>query len=144
VLTVGPTGLKVGSSSPLGLTIGNTGDAVAVDAYLGVVLPPVSGPGLGCPAGDAVAFAVAGSSSLVVRCASQSPATFPRFVAGASLPAALPSTTVSNFFGLAWPSTAPGSYSVFLILTTPNSVADGGVAASDVIAATTKTVTIAN
>ena len=89
-----------------------------------------------------MAFATAGSPTLVVRCASQSPATFPRFVANASLPAALPSTTLSNFFGLSWPSGAPGSYSVFVILTKPNAVADGAVAPSDVIAVNSKSITL--
>ena len=100
-LGVGSSGVP-GETSSLTATIGNPGDATLVDVYLGVLIPPEAGPGLGCPQGDAIAFAAEGSSSLVVRCASSSPATFPRFATGASIPAGLPPTSVPDFFGLRW------------------------------------------
>jgi hypothetical protein len=142
-LGVGSTGLRVGQTSSLSASITNPGAAVSVDVYLGVLLPAAAGPGLGCPRGDAVAFATEGSPGLTVRCASASPATFPRFSTGTSIPNWAATTTVSDFFSLAWPSAAAGADTVFMALTASGALADGITGANDVIAFDTKTVTIA-
>ena len=141
-VAVGTTGLKAGDASPLTATVGNPGKTTLVDVYLGVQLPATAGPALGCPNGDAVAFATAGSSSLAIRCASASPATFPRFTAGTSIPAGLPTTTVPDFFGLTWSSAQPGPHTVFMAFTVAGSLADGVIHDEDLVAFATDAVTI--
>jgi hypothetical protein len=136
-------GARVGDASPLSLTVDNPGGAVSMDVYLGVLLPPEAGPGLGCPQGDAIAFAGDTSPTLAVRCASASPATFPRFAAGASIPAGLPPTTLPDFFGLSWASASSGRYVVFMAFTPPGSLADGTTGPGDIIAIDSDTVTVA-
>lgn len=131
-LDVGASGLTPGEASALTAIVGNPGGAATVDVYLGVQLPPAAGAGLGCPQGDAIAFAAEGSESLVVRCASESPATFPRFAAGADIPAGLPPTTLPGFFGLKWMQT--GANTVFMVFTKAGSLADGVIHPEDVIA----------
>ena len=140
-LGVGSSGVT-GDASLLTATIGNPGAATLVDVYLGVLLPPEAGPALGCPQGDAIAFATEGSSSLVIRCASASPATFPRFAAGASIPAGLPPTSVPDFFGLRWSPDQTGSHLVFMIFTVPGSLADGVIHEEDIIAFAADPVTV--
>jgi hypothetical protein len=134
-------GTRIGDASPLTLTVDNPGGAVKTDVYLGVLLPPEAGPGLGCPLGDAIAFAGDTSAKLVVSCASASPATFPRFAVGASIPAGLPPTTLPDFFGLSWLSAPTAPHVVFMAFTAPGSLADGTVGPDDIIA--TDTVTVA-
>jgi hypothetical protein len=141
-LSVGSAGLRTGEKSSLSATLANPGGAVSVDVYLGVVLPAAAGPGLGCPGGDAIGFLTGPSSSLTIRCASASPATFPRFAAGVSVPAGLAPTTLSDFTTVGWPSSSGGTHVVFAALTVPNALADGVIGPSDVIAAGTKTVTV--
>jgi hypothetical protein len=143
-LGVGSTGLRVGQTTSLSASITNPGAAVSVDVYVGVLLPSAAGPGLGCPRGDAVAFVTEGSSALTVRCASASPATFPRFSTGTSIPTWAAATTMSDFFALAWPSSSAGADTVFMALTAAGALADGTIAAGDVIAFDTRTVTIAD
>jgi hypothetical protein len=141
-LAVGSTGLKAGDQSALSLTVGNPGGDMSVDVYLGVALAASAGPALGCPRGDAIAFATSqASAGLTVRCASASPATFPRFASGVFVPAALPPTTLSDFFGLGWPSQG-GAHVVFVAFTVPNSLNDGVINANDIVSIDTKTVTI--
>ena len=140
-LTVGSAGLKSGGKSSLSAVVNNPGAPVRADIYLGILLPPAAGPGLGCPRGDAVAFATGGSSGFTVRCASASPATFPRFAAGYAVPGGAP-VNLPDFFALDWPSSSSGAHVVFMSLAAPNSLADGSLDAGDVIATDSKTVTI--
>jgi hypothetical protein len=59
-----------------------------------------------------------------------------------TLPGALPSTTVSDFFTFTWGTTEPaGTYTIFLALTPVRAFADGQVGPSDVLAADAQTVT---
>jgi hypothetical protein len=141
-LAVGSTGLKSGDQSPLSLTVGNPGEDVSVDVYLGMMLPAEAGPGLGCPQGDAVAFSRDQSSGLTVVCASASPATFPRFASSVFVPAALPPTTLADFFGLEWLASHSGSHLVFVAFTVPGSLNDGTIDAGDIVALDTTTVTV--
>ena len=140
-LAVGSSGQRSGEQSPLTVTIANPGGAVSGDVYIGVGLPAAAGAGLGCPNGDAVGFVTAGSSSLTVRCASASPATFPRFAAGTTIPAGLGATTPTNL-AIAWPPTAGGAHVVFIALTVPGALADGNVGPNDVLAVDSRTVTV--
>jgi hypothetical protein len=142
-LMVGSGAVKAGEASPLSLTVANAGDAVHVDVYLGVLLPPASGPALGCPAGDAIAFAIEGSPTLTVRCASSPPSTFPRF-AGTGIPGDLPPTTLADFFGLAWPAATGGPHVVFMAFTPAGALSDGSIGPNDIIVVDSKTVTVGN
>jgi hypothetical protein len=121
----------------LDLTVGNPAAALAVDIYLGALLPSAAGPGLGCPLGDAIAFAT-GSSS-VIRCLSASPASFPKFAASASIPAG--PTTLTHFFSFEWPPAPAGTYTLFVVFTVPGSLDDGDIGPSDIIAIGSDTLT---
>jgi hypothetical protein len=142
-LGVDTAGLRAGGSSKLSVTVMNSGSPVSADVYLGVVLPSQAGPGLGCPGGDAVAFAADGGSTFTVRCASASPATFPRFASGITIPT-VSRAIASDFMTLGWPSSASGTAVVFLAFTRPGSLADGRIDDNDVMAIDSKTVTISN
>src|SRR5262249_53514977 len=87
--------------------------------------------------------ATPGSASLTIRCASASPATYPRFASDASIPAKLPPTTVADFFGLRWGLGPPGTHTIFLAFTAAGSLADGVINLEDIVALATKQVTVA-
>jgi len=113
------------------LMVGNPIGALSVDIYLGAVLPPAAGPGLGCPMGDAVAFVIP-SSGAVIRCLSASPASFPKFVAGGTIPAG--PSTLASYFSFVWPAAPAGPYTVFVAFAVPGSLGDGDIGPDDVIA----------
>jgi hypothetical protein len=121
----------------LDLTVGNPAAALTVDIYLGALLPSAAGPGLGCPLGDAIAFAT--SSSSVIRCLSASPASFPKFSAGASIPAG--PSTLANFFSFEWPPAPAGAYTLFVLFAVPGSLDDDRIGPSDIIAICSDTLT---
>ena len=115
----------------LDLTVANPAAALSVDVYLGAVLPPAAGPGLGCPMGDAVAFVTA-SSGVAIRCLSASPASFPKFVAGGTIAAG--ASTLANAFSFVWPAAPAGTYTIFVAFAVPGSLGDGDIGPDDVIA----------
>jgi len=115
----------------LDLTVANPAAALSVDVYLGAVLPPAAGPGLGCPMGDAVAFVTA-SWGVVIRCLSAEPASFPKFVAGETIAAG--ASTLASYFTLVWPEAPPGTYTIFVAFAVPGSLGDGDIGPDDIIA----------
>jgi hypothetical protein len=63
---------------------------------------------------------------VVTSCLSASPSTFAPLVANVVLPGTLPAITITGFFSLVWPATAPpGGYTFFFVLTVPQAGADG-------------------
>src|SRR5438105_4377344 len=122
----------------LDLTVANPLGPLSADIYVGAVLPSSAGPGLGCPMGDAIAFA-SGSSGVVVRCRSSSAASFPKFAAGAFIPAG--PITFASFFSVTWPAAPAGSYVVFVAFAVPGSLDDGVIGPGDIIAIVGDTVT---
>jgi hypothetical protein len=141
ILSVGAGGRKAGDTTSMSVTVNNPGAAVNVDVYVGTLLPSAAGAGLGCPRGDAVAFA-SGSSGLTIRCASDSPATFPRFATNVALAAGQPATTLADFARVTWPSSSPGSDTVFVALTASGGLLDEAFNSNDIVAMDSKTVTI--
>jgi hypothetical protein len=134
--------VKSGDTSQVSLTVANPGSSVTADVYAGLVLPPAAGAAVGCPQGDAIAFATPGASTVTVRCLSASTASFPKFASSVSVPGALAATTVPNAFSFVWPSLPAGTYTVFLAFTVPGSLADGTLNAADIITIATDTVTL--
>jgi len=132
---------RAGDALQMTLTVGNPGDTLLVDVYAGIALAPAAGPGLGCPLEDAIAFLTDGLAHFVIRCASASPASFPRLFAGASIPAGLPATTFPGFFGFVWPPAPAGPYTVFMAFTVPGSLAHGSIGPGDTIVVATDTLT---
>ena len=122
----------------LDLTVDNPMGALSVDIYLGAVLPPAAGPGLGCPMGDAVAF-VTPSSGVAIRCLSSSPASFPRFVAGGSIAAG--ASTLASYFSFVWPAAPAGTYTIFVAFAVPGSLGDGDIGPDDIIAVASSALT---
>ncbi len=123
------------SSVHIDITVANPGAATVVDVYFGVLLPPQVGPALGCPGGDATAFLVDGFARIIVQCLSASPEKFEPLFRNVSIPAALPVTTIPNFFSFDRPSEFPaGPYTVFLALTLPGALSDGRLDPTDVVA----------
>ncbi len=121
----------------------NSGPEELVDVYFGALLPPETGPGLGCPSADPVAFVADGFTRVVVTCLSASPETFPPMFRSVSIPAELPATLIPDFWGFEWtPSLAAGAYTFFLVLTPPDALADGRVDATDLIATAFYTLTL--
>jgi hypothetical protein len=108
------------------LSATNTGAQITQDLYLVVAVPPALSSSLGCPAGDAVAFATEAFASVVVRCANTaSPATFPPFARGVTIPV---SPTPAALSGLTFPWPAgltPGTYTFAVFATAPNAFTDG-------------------
>ena len=115
------------------VTAANAGGAALVDLYFAILLPAASGPGLGCPYGDAVAFFGNAFSTVVVTCVSAPPQTFPILFQHLSVPAGLPATGVSNFFSFTWPTgVAPGTYTFAIFATPPDAFSDGTIDPGDV------------
>jgi hypothetical protein len=127
------TTFQTGDPLAVSSTASNPGDARNVDVYFGLLLPPGAGPALGCPLGDAAAFAAEGTSGLFVRCLSSSPATFPRLAVGVSIPAGLPATTVADVFASVWPPAPGGTYVVFMAFTAPEALVDGLLGPGDIV-----------
>ena len=140
----------LGSSLALGLTLNRhtavagdpvqitlsataTGAPITQDFYLAVGVPPTLSSALGCPAGDAVAFATEGFASIVVRCSgTASPQSFPPFVRGLTIPAS-PTPTALPGLTFPWPAgLAPGTYTFALVATPPNAFADGVIGPTDI------------
>src|SRR5206468_9570067 len=103
--------VAVGDVVQVSISPVNPGAAEVVDLYFAILLPAASGPSLGCPNGDAVAFFGNAFSTVIVTCVSAPPQTFPILFQHLSIPAALPATGVPNFFSFPWPaSVPPGTY----------------------------------
>jgi mannan endo-1,4-beta-mannosidase len=122
------------------VTAANPGPEVSVDVFFGAQLPPAAGPGLGCPAGDALVFLADGFTRAVVTCASAPPQEFAPLGRSIVVPANLPPTTV-RLHTLVWPTgILPGPYTFFLGLTPPNAFANGHVHGAHGVEVTTLTV----
>jgi len=132
---------KSGDTTPIDLTVANPGGAVVVDAYFGVLVPPAVAASYGCN-GEALAFAIQGSSTFTIRCRSWSSATYPPYAKGVTVPAGLPPTQLTSLFNVVWPSAPAGTYTVFLTLVKPGSVADGTVDPGDIVVQATQTITL--
>jgi hypothetical protein len=133
-VTLNQTHYVAGDLLAMNLTATNSASSAAVvDAYLGIILPASAGPGLGCPAGDAIAFVTSGFAGIAIKCQSAAPSSFPRVVSSASVPAG--TTVVNSFFATVLPPGIPtGSYAAFLALTPPNAFADDTIDAGDLAA----------
>jgi len=141
-LTVTGRTPKTGDTSQVNLTVANPGAALVGDAYLGLLIPAAAAPSVGCAQGDALAFATPGASTFTVRCLLGSAATFPVYSRGVTIPAGLSPTAVLDVFHFVWSSLPAGTYTVFLALTVPGSLADGAINAADIVALATDTVTL--
>jgi hypothetical protein len=124
------------------VAVANDGTPRLVDVYFGALLPVEAGPGLGCPAGDAIAFVTEGSG--VVTCVTAPPTTFAPLFRSVSLPSSLPETTIPNFWSFVWPSDLPtGAYTIFLTLTPPDAFSDGRADPIDLLATASQGLTFA-
>jgi len=113
-------------------TVANPGPEGEVDVFLGAVLPPAAGPGLGCPGQDALAF-VTESGSFALACLSAPPTTFPRFARRVVLPGSLGPVTVP-LLSFTWPpGLMPGTYVFFLAFTRVDAFS-GGMRSTDILA----------
>jgi hypothetical protein len=134
---------RPGDTLQVDLTVSNPGPALVVDAFFGLVLPPASGPALGCPNGDAVAFFVSNLTAFFPTCLSAPLQSFPPLAQSVTFPANVAPATFVNFFSLLWPAVAPaGTYTVFFFLTPPAAFADG-FGPDDLTALTTASVDFA-
>lgn len=133
-LSVSQPTLRGGDTLSVNLSVVNPGAAAVVDVFFGIILPPSFAAAFGCPAGSTpIAFIVTGS--VIVKCPSDSPSTFPRFVAGVTVPGGLPLTTVPGFFTAPLPPGMPtGTYLVFFALARRGAFLDGTFDADDVLA----------
>jgi Divergent InlB B-repeat domain len=112
----------------------NPGPRGVGDFYLGAVLPPAAGPGLCCPAGDALVFFADGGTTFAIRCLSSPASTFPPFLANVSVPGGLPPVVVP-LFSLIWPAGAPpGPYTFFGALTALSAFNGATLNFADVVA----------
>jgi hypothetical protein len=134
-LTLNTHTVAPGDLVRVSVTAVNPGVAGFVDVYFAILVPPASGPSLGCPNGNAVAFLADALSKIVVTCASAPAQTFPILYQDVSIPAGLPVTVVSDFYSLVWPPGAPlGTYIFAMFFTHPGALADGVIDPADVIA----------
>jgi hypothetical protein len=124
-----------GDPVQLTLTKTNTGATITQDLYVAVLVPPALSTALGCPAGDAAAFATQ-SGSVVVRCTgSAAPQTFPAFASGMVIAASPTPTTQPGFVSVTWPAgLPPGPYTFAVFTTAPNAFTDGVVGPGDIAA----------
>ena len=166
--SVGPS-FRTGDTLQVDLTVSNPGPALVVDAFFGLVLPPASGPALGCPNGDAVAFFVNNLTAFSLTCLSAPPQSFPPLAQSVTFPANVAPVTIPNFFSLLWPADSAvaiaafgdgtvvgpqagatashvyptaGTYTLFLFVTPPAAFADG-FGPDDLTALTTASVDFA-
>jgi hypothetical protein len=119
-LDINQQAFALGDRFRVDVTATNGGPVAVVDVYSGSLLPPASGPALGCPDGDAVAYLVdppAGFGGVVFRCLSGGPSNAVPLYRRASVPG--PVVTVDDFFGFNWPLTTAGSYTIFVFFTHP-------------------------
>ena len=80
-----PSTLRGGNTLSVNLSVVNPGTAAVVDVFFGFILPPAFAAAFGCPADNTpIAFITAGGA--IVKCPSDSPSTFPRFLAGVTVP----------------------------------------------------------
>jgi uncharacterized delta-60 repeat protein len=109
-----------GETLRAGIAEANYGKEIMVDKYFGALLPPAAGPGLGCPAGDAIVFL---TPRMVLTCRSASPQTFEPVARNLLLPAHFPALRTPNFYSIVWPSEAPtGTYTFFIAFTRAGTV----------------------
>ena len=134
-LTLNRPSASAGDPVQLTLTKTNTGATITQDLYVAVVVPPALSTALGCPAGDAAAFATP-TGSVVVRCAATaSPQSFPAFAPGLVIPASATPTVQPGFVSVTWPAgLPPGTYTFVVFTTAPNALADGVVGPGDIAA----------
>jgi hypothetical protein len=112
-----------GDSFQLDLLVANPGPEAIVDLYLGAVLPPRAGPGLGCQNGDPIVFFGDSFARVVMTCLSASPENFVPFARNIILPAGLLLTTVTNVLSFNWQADFPvGPYALFAALTRAGSM----------------------
>jgi subtilase family protein len=125
-----------GDSVQLTLTKTNPQVPITQDLYVAVLVPAVLSSSLGCPAGDAVAFAAEALSSVVVRCTgTASPQSFPAFARGTLIPASATPIVQPGFVSVTWPSGLPtGTYTFVVFATAPNALADGVLSVTDITA----------
>lgn len=115
-------------TQPLGMRLVGP-PAGAVDLYVVVALPQALAAQLGCGNSIPLVFVANGGSSLTTACASDPPATFPRYLGGAVLPASM------NLLSVEWPFGAPpGTYLFAAVFTPPGALADNDLGAADIIA----------
>ena len=114
----------------------NSCGAALQDFFFVILVPPALSTTVGCPAGDAVVFVTNGFASFVVRCVNTAPPqSFPALFSNVSIPAALPLTTILNFFSLVWPAGIPGgTFTLAIFMTPPMAFADGSVGPTDISA----------
>jgi ELWxxDGT repeat protein len=137
-LSLGATTVAPGEGLSVDVGLANPGPDGPVDVFFGLLLPPAAGPALGCPAGDAVAFLTGGFGAVVFACASSPPQSFAPLVTNQPLPGDLPAVTIPGFFTLPWPvGVPPGPYTVFLLLTVPQAIADGRITPAELLALAT-------
>jgi uncharacterized delta-60 repeat protein len=108
-----------GDSFRLDVVTENPGPSRLVDVYFGIIPPASAGPALGCPAADAIVFLVDAFAPVLTCLSGPEPDIVP-FGQNVTIPAALPLTVISNFFGFVWPPGAPpGTYVFFIVFTRP-------------------------
>jgi len=93
-----------------GVVEANFGPAVLVDKYFGALLPPGTGPELGCPNDDAIIFL---TTRMSLTCLSAPPQTFDPVARNLLLPAGLLPTTTPELFSGVWPLEASAGTYVF-------------------------------
>lgn len=134
--------VREGDTLRVDASFSNPDDAAAVDVFFGVLLPAASGGANGCPDGDAAVF-FGPNFSVVVRCTSSGAQTFPALFRNVTIPAPLAATTTPGLFSAPIPAGAPpGTYTVFMLLTRANALADGRVDPADIVAVATVDFTI--
>jgi hypothetical protein len=142
-LGLNQTTVSEGDTLRVDVTFSNPDDTTAVDVFFGILLPAASGAANGCPGGDAAVF-FGPDFSVAVRCTSSGVQTFPALMRSVAIPAPLAVTTLAGLFSAPIPAGAPpGTYTVFILLTPANGLADGRVDASDIVAVATVDFTIA-
>jgi subtilase family protein len=131
-LTLNRHTASAGDSVQVSVSATNVGAQITQDLYLVVGVPPALSTALGCPAGDAVAFATE-TFAIAVRCANTaSPLSFPPFRRGVAIPVS-PTPTALPGASFPWPvGLAPGIYTFAVFATAPNAFADGVRGPSDI------------
>jgi hypothetical protein len=126
------------AGDPVQLTLTRTNPEVDItqDLYVAVLVPPALSSALGCPAGDAAAFATAALASVVVRCTGTAgPQSFPAFARAAPIAASATPITQPGFVSLTWPAgLPPGTYTFVVFATGPNALVDGVLGPTDITA----------
>jgi hypothetical protein len=126
-VSVNQTSYKGGDTLTMtGSALNDSGTALTVDVYVVFVVPSGIIPGCG---GANLVF-VTSSGGLSFICGTASPATFPKFLGGFTVPAVPVAGTVFTRAGAAAPK---GAYLAIIAFTKVNSLADGAINAGDVI-----------